>query len=422
MKILSKLVFITSAIFVCAVTKTYGADLSQTSMDKLVKASGFEFQITGFSESLITQLSALDPANIYATDSQLEVIFAEVEKVSSADLISTEFRRALKERLSEDQALALLTWYESDLGRSIVLAEQAGSSEESLKQMQENTEQLLEDTVRTSLAKKIIATADTNRLIFNTQKNMIMVVQSVVAKLNRPFAENVTRPNVMTPELSEQIMTAVEQQTILFLLNSLKQFDQDQIGQYYEVLQQPNMQLFLDVYLTGFENALDIYAGKITSSLGELFVDQGWNITPDISVAYPGGEDLTFQAFDEVSTKLLAGWTGETLDFYIEAQEVPRFDSFDKKWSSIEKGYKSVVDNKKILKIHKGSFLNPQGLEVQFRVTGWNINGEPAGQVVYLIQNENISYMAVAVPVDMDRIEAVTIRSISILKTALLLK
>lgn len=78
-------------------TKSYGTELSQTTMDKLVKASGFEFQTQGFSGGLFTQLAALDPANIYATDTQLEAIFAEVEKINSADLISKGFRRALKE-------------------------------------------------------------------------------------------------------------------------------------------------------------------------------------------------------------------------------------------------------------------------------------------------------------------------------------
>jgi hypothetical protein len=135
LNIFSKLVFITSIIFVSLATKSYGTELSQTTMDKLVKASGFEFQTQGFSDSLFTQLAALDPANIYATDTQLEAIFAEVEKINSADLISKGFRRALKETLSEEQGAELLIWYESDLGSSIVVAEQAGSSEESLNQM-----------------------------------------------------------------------------------------------------------------------------------------------------------------------------------------------------------------------------------------------------------------------------------------------
>lgn len=225
----------------------------------------------------------------------------------------------------------------------------------------------------------------------------------------------------MTPELTKQIKSAVEEQSTLFLLNSLKQFDQGQIERYYQMLEQPNMRLFQEAFLTGFESALDIYTVEITKNVGSLFVDEGWNIASHISVVYPE-EDLTFQAMDETSAKLLVGWAGETFDFYMEAQEVPRFKNFKKKWRAIEKGYKAAVDNKKILKIHKGSFSNPQGLEVQFRVTGWNINGEPAGQIAFLIQNDNVSYIVVAVPVDMNKIESVSIRSIAILKTALLLK
>lgn len=381
-----------------------------------------EFQTKGFSTNLITQLAAVDPESIYATDNQLEAIFYEVEKINSADLISDEFRRVLKETLSEEQAADLLVWFESELGKRIVLALQAGASEEALKQMQQNAEQLLQDTNRNASVQHILASADTNRLIFSTQKNIMLVVQSVVKKLNRPFAEIVSNPNMMTPELTKQLNSAVEEQSTLFLLNALKQFNKAEIEQYHKAIQEPNMQLYQDAFISGFESAINTYTARVTAGIGELFTEQGANLASHLSISFPEGEDLTFQAIEEGSAKLLVGWTGETLDFYIEAAEVPRFKSFEKKWRAIEKYYKSIVDNKKILKIHKGSYSNSQGLEVQFRVTGWNINGEPAGHVDYLIQNDKVSYQVVAVPIDMDKIQAVSIRSIAILQTVLILK
>jgi len=288
--------------------------------------------------------------------------------------------------------------------------------------MQQNAKQLLEDPARKAFVTKILAALDTNRLIFNTQKNIMMVVQSVTKKLNQPFAEYVSNPKVLPPELAQQIKSTVEQKSSLFLLNSLKQFDLNQIGQYLQMLQQPSMQLFQDSYLAGFENGLDKYASEISKSVGELFTGLGWNIAPYLSIAIPEGEDLTFQALDEDSPKLLVAWTGDTFDFYIEASESTKFKSFKKKWRVIEKEYKSAVDGNKILKIHKGSFTNPQGLEVQFKVTAWNLNGEPSGQVVFLIQNDKVSYIVVAAFVGIDKMQSITNRSIDILKTALLLK
>ena len=42
LKVLSKLLVITSIVFVSLVAKTSAAELTQTTMDKLVEASGFE--------------------------------------------------------------------------------------------------------------------------------------------------------------------------------------------------------------------------------------------------------------------------------------------------------------------------------------------------------------------------------------------
>jgi hypothetical protein len=196
----------------------------------------------------------------------------------------------------------------------------------------------------------------------------------------------------------------------------------DQLNTYAETLEKQSMQLYHTAFSIGYERGLSEYTTEVTGNLAALFNDEGWNIAPYLSVADPEGADLTFQAVDENSPKLLLGWTGDTFDFYVEAQQISKFKSFKRKWREIEKGYKETVDNKKILGIHKGSFTSPQGIEVEFRVTGWNIDGQPAGQIVFLLQNNNISYVVAAVPVDMNQIESVTIRSIAILKTALLLK
>jgi hypothetical protein len=402
--------------------QSFGQSLTDETIEKLIKVSGIEYQVESFPETLVTQLSAINPDTINATDSQLDAIFAQLQKVSSVDLIKTEFRRVLQETLTEQQAKELITWYESELGSMIIAAERAGSSEESMVQMQQNASQLLEDQTRLPLALKILGSVDAGRLVVSTQKHLMTLVQVFTTKLNRPFVESITNTNTMNPEQIQQLKTAVEQQTTLFLLYSLKGFSVDQLNTYAETLEKQSMQLYHTAFSIGYERGLSEYTTEVTGNLAALFNDEGWNIAPYLSVADPEGADLTFQAVDENSPKLLLGWTGDTFDFYVEAQQISKFKSFKRKWREIEKGYKETVDNKKILGIHKGSFTSPQGIEVEFRVTGWNIDGQPAGQIVFLLQNNNISYVVAAVPVDMNQIESVTIRSIAILKTALLLK
>jgi len=216
-------------------------DLSKGIKAGVMASSGGSGKFSGGYEKLFNQL--VEPDAIYAG------VIAEVSQV-----------------LTEAEGEFLIAWYESNLGNRLARAEEFASSPEGMAEMQVMSEKIVADVSRMEMASRLAEASGVIDKGMKTQNSIMLAIQVAASKLlspNEPIVIETLRQALN--EQQPRIALYVEQSILTGLAYTFRDFNEDELSAYIEMLKQPAMQKYNNSGLKGTENALE-YATKMMAS------------------------------------------------------------------------------------------------------------------------------------------------------------
>ncbi len=161
------------------------APVRSATLDAVMVASGLEAQLRGFGDMLAD--SALEGmAMAQERNPGPRAAYARAREILDGALRNRDYRgpirEALRAGLSEESAVELLGYMDSELGRQITAAELAASTPEAMREMQRRTRALMLSEERVAIARRIDATLGMSELLVELQDStMRSLVRSALA-------------------------------------------------------------------------------------------------------------------------------------------------------------------------------------------------------------------------------------------------
>ena len=143
------------AILTCFISTTCIAGVSDNSIYRLMEISGVAKQISEFPGLFKTGLEQAKQQHPELPDDFYKDVINALDDTILPSEIHNEIHSTLKNSLSDTDIIQLTRWFESDLGRRIVEAEEKGSTPEALQEIQQNINVLLSDKERVGFAQRI---------------------------------------------------------------------------------------------------------------------------------------------------------------------------------------------------------------------------------------------------------------------------
>lgn len=223
---------------ILSVSSLCHADVSDTSMNKLLDLSGITKQVNqapSYIKLGIDQFNAQSSGTMPASD--YAEITSSFEKVFVPSEMLKEVRAALQKSINEKEAKKLLVWYESKLGKEITKAEEDASSAESYQDMQALAASLLADKNRVDFANRLDLLVGGTDSTFEHQKRSIITAYSINMAVNQPDTPIDLQNINANIESQKDIMRAmIKEAVIISFLYSYRNISLDKLNKYENFL------------------------------------------------------------------------------------------------------------------------------------------------------------------------------------------
>jgi arsenate reductase-like glutaredoxin family protein len=407
-------------VLLCFISITVSADeLSQQDLEGLLEISGVTSDINSFPDLFTNAIKELKTQNNNISDEQFSKLLLLTEQSFPPPVFIESINKQLQMGLNKDDLNSLMAWYRSPLGREITSAEEAASSDEAYEAMAKNAQNLLANKRLVERAKQIDLAMNASQLLFTITKNSGVAMYAATNKINEPTANiNVTDFTAVIEAQKQEMLDSIQNQIVLMISYSLQSIEDDKIQQYVAFLNSASAKKFVNATLTGLDKAFESSIYQFVDDLGAMFQEQLWPLAEFLSIVPPQDQDLTLQAFPEleIDHDILAAWEGEQLQFIYDVTLQNSQLNSENYWRSFIKKLKASSDDKKVDLIHEGVFVTDAGDNVEFKILMWSEKGEPYAQIVNLIKNEKYSYSVAAIPMDLNALQAISIRNVKVMK------
>ena len=209
------------------------AEIDDQSLNKILISSGITAQVGQFPQLIKQGLNSAARPSQQIPDSVINLMSSTVDDSILASDILEAIKLSIKHSLTQDQALQLLRWYESDLGAQITLAELNASSKSAFKQIIKESKSLLLNTKLVDFAKRIdtlYAVTDSTMDMQNISgAGIYMVVMTALRPSNRA---SIAQYNTYLNASRKQLRAAIEQVIILSFVYSYKDLSAQQLSDY----------------------------------------------------------------------------------------------------------------------------------------------------------------------------------------------
>jgi hypothetical protein len=229
------------------------------------KSIGTLLEVAGISQQ-VAQFPALFKGSVEQNAQQGMVISlaqhqAILNSIDSSVLpaeILTGISRAVKTAISQDEAEALMTWYQSPLGKKIAKAEESAQSDKAYQQMVAQKKSLLDNVERVAFAQRLDTLLSATKMTSKIQQNMQIAVNAMVLLA---LAQDKTLDSAaLLAELQgagTQINPALEQMVVVSFVYSYQGLSNEELIKYERFLSQSATKKFNEVIISGISIGLE---------------------------------------------------------------------------------------------------------------------------------------------------------------------
>ncbi|MFQ3236700.1 MAG: hypothetical protein ACI9C4_002273 [Paraglaciecola sp.] len=229
------------------------------------KSIGTLLEVAGISQQ-VAQFPALFKGSVEQNAQQGMVISlaqhqAILNSIDSSVLpaeILAGISRAVKTAISQDEAEALMAWYQSPLGKKIVKAEESAQSDQAYQQMVAQKKSLLDNVERVAFAQRYNALLGAAVLTDKIQQNMQFAVNATILQALVPDrSPDIATLKTQLQDADRQINPALEQMVVLSFVFSYQALSNEELIKYENFLSDPTTIKFNKIVMSGINSGLE---------------------------------------------------------------------------------------------------------------------------------------------------------------------
>jgi hypothetical protein len=250
------------------------------------KSIGTLLEVAGISQQ-VAQFPALFKGSVEQNAQQGMVISlaqhqAILNSIDSSVLpaeILAGISRAVETAISQDEAEALMAWYQSPLGKKIAKAEESAQSDQAYQQMVAQKKRLLGNAERVAFAQRFNALLGAAVMTDKIQQNMQLAVNaSILQALVPDRSYDIATLKTQLQNADRQINPALEQMVVLSFVYSYQALSNEELIKYESFLSEPTTIKFNKIIMTGInfglEDAILRWLDNTTMVLAKLEEDE----------------------------------------------------------------------------------------------------------------------------------------------------
>lgn len=244
--------------------------ITDSSLEMLMKLSGSSSQIEQIPANVVAGMEQANiqgpgiPKNIFV---QLKA--AALTSFRSSDYIAA-FEEAIRANTSEQDAIALLQWYQSDLGREIAKREEHAGTPQAYQEMLSLSVDLLDDEHTLAYAKKLDDLLGASDFATQLQIHTIVAILSSLAIVADPEGQlSIERVLNQVANYEKQIRSETEQVMLLSIVYTYRGLTPAELNRYLEFLRTPAAKSFHQQIIRAIggelRKSIDRFAEELTA-------------------------------------------------------------------------------------------------------------------------------------------------------------
>ena len=238
-----------------AYSTTALAELSEATMNRLLKASGAEVQLNLLPDSM--REFGRGALNQNAQSDEPMDIESILEQMFQPEGFFNAIRNEMNARLTPRDADLLLAWFDSPEGQRVTRAEEEASTPAAIRDMRRRAASLLLNERRVELANTINGLNDSNAMFLSLQEHMIFRIIEEMQKVKKSRKDTELKElKVALDQSRAERLAGLKQGSIINLVYSYKKLEYSLIEKYIEFLKTPEAQAFNDSVKAGMEAEL----------------------------------------------------------------------------------------------------------------------------------------------------------------------
>ena len=237
MKRLSRILLIGIFLFVSPVGLAQGPD---ETIDRLLEVSGVSAQVGHFPDLVKSGLPGAKHEGKPFPEATLAAMAASADETILPGEILSALRESLKTVIDDQEAQALLAWYESDPGKEILRAEEKAAVPGAYDRMIEQAQTLAADKERVAIANRIDILRGATEMSLGLQEDSTLALFEALETVARPDSPVDTAGlEAQITERREENRRAIGQMVILSFIYSYQDVEFGKLEQYESFLEQP---------------------------------------------------------------------------------------------------------------------------------------------------------------------------------------
>jgi len=256
----------------------WAEQITQDSLNKLMDLSGIHKQAIDFPKVVQAGLIQAKKQGTPMSDTAFNKIQRAMTDAFQADELLKIIGAEVQNSITESQAKELLIWYESEVGKLIIKAEEDAATPMAYQQMIEEKQMLMADQDWVKIAKMMDDLTHTTDITMQLQQGTnvaIFTAVSVARHPDKPVQIAAFREQLITKE--QALRPDVEQFVILSFIYSYKDVKATNIERYFDFLKQENTKKFNASIRRGVKDAFEQANNKMAQSLVVEFKESAEN-------------------------------------------------------------------------------------------------------------------------------------------------
>lgn len=253
-KLMLLIVIIVIAYFGFLQRADRSADMS---IEKLLEISGIKQQVAQLPVLIKGSVAQSAENGMAASPAEYAAISNSVDASVLPSSIIAQISAELKTSITKQEALALVTWYQSALGKKIALAEEQAQTDQAYDDMIKQRKVLMKNTERMAFAHRLDALIGATKMTTHIQNSMQIAVNSAISLAIQP--EKILDSDAIMARIqasSSQINAAVEQMVAFSFVYSYQALSNEELIQYEAFLNQAGSKKFNKIVMSEMQDGL----------------------------------------------------------------------------------------------------------------------------------------------------------------------
>jgi hypothetical protein len=224
----------------------------------LMELSGISKQIDQFPALFKGSMQQSAQQGMVLSPAEYNAIIGSIDSNVLPSVILRGISATLKSELKQNEAQALIAWYQSELGKQISSAEENSQTEQAYQKMVKQKQRLLNNTERVAFAERFDVLLGASEMTSKIQQNVQVAVNSSILLAltpDRPL-DTVELKKVLQGS-DDKINPAVKQMVELSFVFSYQSLSTEELIKYERFLNQDSTKKFNKLTISGISSGLE---------------------------------------------------------------------------------------------------------------------------------------------------------------------